>query len=124
MLLAFTDEVTSGAEPSIREAGAEVHILAYEGLEPTYSKMREDKSMVAAVAAAPIQVYNDLQVWSVGEMLAGNWENNTEAKCLGVVVTPENVPPPNTPNKGGECTVNGTEYSAEELAEKAEEAAQ
>jgi ABC-type sugar transport system substrate-binding protein len=121
MMLAFTDEVTSGAEPSIREAGAEVNILAYEGLEPTYSKMREGKSMVAAVASAPIQVYNDLQIWAVGQMLAGEWENGTVAKCLGTVVTEENVPAPNTPNEGGECTVNETEYSAEELTKMAEE---
>jgi ABC-type sugar transport system substrate-binding protein len=123
MMLAFTDEVTSGAEPAIRDAGADVNILSFEGLEPTYSKMREGNSLVAAVAAAPMQVYNDYSTWAVSRMLGDEWEADTVTKCLGTVVTPENVPPPNTLNQGGECVENGTSYSADELTKLAEETA-
>lgn len=121
MLLSYTDDVTAGASPAIKDSGKDVKILAYEGLETTYAGMRTGDSLVAAVAAAPIDIYNDLQVWSVRDMLAGKFQPDTVARCIGPLVTPENVPAKGEPNKGGSCLVGKTPYTAEELKAKAQE---
>jgi ABC-type sugar transport system substrate-binding protein len=115
IVLSYTDDVTAGASPAIKDSGKDVKILAYEGLETTYAGMRAGNSLVAAVAAAPIDIYNDLQVWSVRNMLSGKFQPDTIARCIGPLITPDNVPAKGEPNKGGSCLVGTTTYSAEQL---------
>jgi ABC-type sugar transport system substrate-binding protein len=128
VILAYTDDVTAGAAPAVRDAGKskQVKVLAWEGLEPTYAAMRAKTSLVAAVAGAPIDVMNDLQVWSVRKMLAGTFAKGSIWRCVGPLITPANVPPKGQPNKGGTCqegtqvdslgaVVGGTTYSAAQI---------
>jgi ribose transport system substrate-binding protein len=134
IILAYTDDVTAGAAPAVRDAGKEdqVKVLAWEGLEPTYAEIRAGKSLVAAIAGAPIQIMNDLQVWAVRGMLDGSFAKGSSWRCVGPLITPDNVPPKGEPNKGGSCqegtelddlgaVVNGKTYTAEQLASMAAE---
>jgi ABC-type sugar transport system substrate-binding protein len=121
-VLAYTDEVSAGASPAIKAAGKEAQILEYEGLEGTYSSMRAGNSLVSVVAGAPIRAYNELEISSVREMLAGKYKAGTKARCVGPVITKENVPAKGQLNPGGSCVVNGKSYSYEELKKLAEEA--
>lgn len=134
IVLAYADDVTAGVTPAVRDAGKadQVKVLGWEGLEPTYADMRAGNSLVAAIAGAPIQVMNDLQVWAVREMLDGSFDKGSVWRCVGPLVTPDNVPAKGEPNKGGSCdkgteiddlgaVVDGETYSADELASMAKE---
>jgi ribose transport system substrate-binding protein len=134
VILAYTDDVTAGAAPAVRDAGKEdqVKVLAWEGLEPTYAEIRAGKSLVGAIAGAPIQIMNDLQVWAVRGMLDGSLKKGSVWRCVGPLITPDNVPPKGEPNKGGSCqegtevddlgaVVNGKTYTAEQLTAMAAE---
>ncbi len=134
IVLAYADDVTAGVTPAVRDAGKtdQVKVLGWEGLEPTYADMRAGNSLVAAIAGAPIQVMNDLQVWAVREMLDGSFEKGSVWRCVGPLVTPENVPAKGEPNKGGSCdkgteiddlgaVVGGETFSAEEITSMAKE---
>lgn len=134
IVLAYTDDVTAGVTPAVNDAGKQdqVKVLAWEGLEPTYAEMRSGKGLVAAVAGAPIDVMNDLQVWSVRQMLAGDFPKGSIWRCIGPLITPDNVPAKGEPNKGGSCqegtsidklgaVVGGTTYTADQLKAKANE---
>jgi ABC-type sugar transport system substrate-binding protein len=132
IILAYTDDVTAGAAPAVRDANKQdqVKVLAWEGLEPTYAEMRAGKSLVAAIAGAPIQIMNDLQVWAVRGMLDGTFKKGSVWRCVGPLITTDNVPPKGEPNKGGSCeegtevddlgaVVNGKTYTADQLTEMA-----
>jgi ribose transport system substrate-binding protein len=132
IILAYTDDVTAGAAPAVRDAGkaGQVKVLAWEGLEPTYADMRAGKSLVAAIAGAPIQIMNDLQVTQVRQMLAGNYQKGQIWRCVGPLITPENVPAKGEPNQGGSCqqgtkiddlgaVVGGKTFTADQLASMA-----
>jgi ABC-type sugar transport system substrate-binding protein len=116
------DAPTAGAEAAIKQTGdSNVKILSYEGLEPTFAQMRSGKSPIAAIAGAPVEVFNDVRLWAVGQILQGKLPEGTEASCIGPLITNSNIPKPEETIQGGSCEIGGKPYSSAQLEKMAAE---
>jgi ABC-type sugar transport system substrate-binding protein len=118
------DDPTAGAVAAIKQTGAsQVKVLSYDGAQTTFAQMRGGNSPIAAIAGAPSELYQDVRLWGIGQILKEKLPEQTEAKCAGPLITDANIPAagPTLAISGGSCVINEKEFSAAELGKMADE---